>query len=104
MLLLFATTEDSLLLPLLIGGAILVSLLLIFGIVLILPRRHERRKRRRIRIPAMQETVRPEKRKERTETTADAADRVAIMAAALSVATEYAPGKSFRVVSFRRIR
>ncbi len=103
MMFLFATDGNSVLVPLLIGIGAIVLLLLVFLIVLLLPRRRERRTRRRIHISAMQESVRPERRKER-ESNADSAEKVAIIAAALAVATENSPGKSFRVVSFRRTR
>lgn len=87
------------LLVIFVGLAILILAAAAF--VLSLRRRSPEREHRRIRIPAMQETLKSQKREKSDTTSSDEA--AAVIAAAIAVCTADAPEQRFRVVSFRRL-
>ena len=80
----------------------LLSLAFAFFFLSFRKRNPHRRSQRRIRIPAMQETVKPQRR-EKSEATSGA-EKAAVIAAVLAICTENPAERPLRVVSFRRIR
>ena len=101
---LYAVGRDDDFFVLLIVAASLVavvSLAVIFLLLSFRKRNPHRSSQRRIRIPAMQEVVKP--RREKNEAFSEA-EKAAVIAAVLAICTEGRSVASLRVVSFRRIR
>ena len=101
---LYVTRTDDFLVLLIVAASIvaIISLAVIFLLLSFRRRNPHRSSQRRIRIPAMQETVKPQRR-DKSETAADA-EKAAVIAAVLAICTEGHSPASLRVVSFRRIR
>lgn len=96
--------SSDLIVILIVAASFVALLLLAFAFFFLSSHRKNphRRSQRRIRIPAMQETVKPQRR-EKSESASDA-EKAAVIAAVLAICTENPSERPLRVVSFRRIR
>ncbi len=96
-----ANADDAMLLSTIALCAVFILLITFVTFFYISHRRTQTQTHNKIRIPAMQETVKPQRR-DRGD--ADASEQAAVIAAAIAVCTENNKNAQYRVVSYKRIR